>query len=337
MKTSLYSAGSLVRVLALGCSLATCAAQAQSVVAGPAGAVDLADRGSTGQVLRSFQNGFTGSGSVDGRIPVGSAPAFTDAFGEPTFAAAHADDHGIFWVEGRADNPFQPDDAGNPLAFTNLLYRLRKDSPSAGFSLNISEGQLFLADFGSATLPLRARVEINADVLSADGLTLYSRFAGFAEISGHGGIPALATYDFSSMGLSVTDADFFLGHESPPGTTITDALLAIPASTVNLDLSAAPAGAQFLVNITATALAFNQPGENIAFAYLRDPLKFDDADPTAGASGVVFSGVTVLPAVPEPATAAMFAAGLLVLLHLCGGRQRRATTAGLFRGRGRML
>lgn len=306
-------------LIALGCSLFTFTALAQTPVAGPAGALEVADRDSRGSVVRSFQDGFTGSGSVDGRIPVGHAPDFEDAFGQPTFAAAHIDDRGSFWVEGRADNPFPGEDNGHPLAFTNLLYRLRKDSPSAGFSLNISEGQLFLADSGGSRLPLDARVEISADVLSGDGLTLYSRFNGFAEISGHGGIPALSTYDFSSNGLSVTDADFFLGRS---GDTITDALLAIPASTVHLDLSAAPVGEQFLVNVTATALAHNTFLEGIAFAYLRDPLKIDDPDPTAGASGVSFSGVTVLPTVPEPPAAAMFAAGVLAILYL-GIRRRR--------------
>jgi hypothetical protein len=292
-------------------SLFTVATNAQTPVAGPAGALYLADRDSKFNVVQSFQDGFAGIGSVDGRIAVGSAPNYKDNLGHPTFAAGHVDVGGTFWVEAAADNPFMPEDRGNALAYSSMLYRLRKDSPSATFSLNISDGQLFLADFGSAFLPLKARVEMNADVLSADGMTLYSRWTGYAELRGHGGVPFRSTYEYTSEGLSVKAGSYFQEFDSL-GTTIIDAFLLIPASTVYLDLGAAPTGTQFLVNVTATALAYNQEAESTAYAYLRDPLKFSDADPLAGASGLNFTGVTLLP-IPEPATGVLFAAGMLVV------------------------
>jgi hypothetical protein len=302
------------------CSLLTVAAQAQTPVAGPAGALYLADRDSKSQVVRSFQDGFAGIGAVDGRIVVGSAPDYKDNLGHATFAAGHVDVGGTFWVEAAADNPFMPEDSGNALAYSSMLYRLRKDSPSAAFSLNISDGQLYLADFGSAFLPLKARVEVNADVLSADGLTLYSRWTGYAELAGHGGVPFRSTYDYTSQGLSVTAGSYFEELDSF-GTTIVSAFLLIPASTVHLDLGAAPTGGQFLVNVTATALAYNQEAESTAYAYLRDPLKFNDADPLAGASGITFAGVTLLP-VPEPTTTVLLAAGLLVFARRFWRRDR---------------
>jgi hypothetical protein len=303
------------------CSLLTVAAQAQTPVAGPAGALYLADRDSKSNVVRSFQDGFAGIGSVDGRIDVGSAPNYKDNLGHPTFAAGHVDAGGTFWVEAAADNPFMPEDSGNALAYSSMLYRLRKESPSATFSLNISDGQLYLADFGSAFLPLKVRVEMNADVLSADGLTLYSRWTGYAELTGHGGIPARSTYTYTSDGLSVTAGSYYEELDSF-GTTIISAFLLIPASTVNLDLGAAPTGSQFLVNVTATALAYNQEAESTAYAYLRDPLKFNDADPLAGASGLTLTGLTLLP-VPEPSTGALLGAGMLIFA-LRIGRQGRA-------------
>jgi len=316
---SRYGLAALWVVAALGCIVVDRAASAQTSVAGPAGALYLADRDSHSNVLRSLEDGFAGSGAVDGKIPVGGAPGYKDVLGHATFAAGHADDGGTFWVEAAADNPFMPDDNGNALAYTSMLYRMRKDSPSASFSLNISPGQLFLADAGSAHLPMKARVEMNADVLSGDGLTLYSRWTGFVELSGHGGTPALSTYNYTSHGLSVTPGSYFEDRDSF-GTTIVSAFLLIPASTVQLDLGAAPTGAQFLVNVTATALAYNQFAESTAYAYLRDPLKFDDPDATAGATGLSFSGLTVL-AVPEPAPAALFAIGLLVLLRFSKRRR----------------
>lgn len=300
------------------CSLLTAATYAQTPVAGPAGALYLADRDSRSNVVQSFQDGFAGIGAVDGRITVGSAPDFKDNLGHLTYAAGHVDVGGTFWVEAAADNPFMPEDRGNALAYSSLLYRVRKDSPSATFSLNISDGQLLLADFGSAFLPLKARVEMNADVLSADGLTLYSRWTGYAELSGHGGVPFLSTYSYTSQGLSVTAGSYFEERDSL-GTTIVSAFLLIPASTVFLDIGTAPTGEQFLVNVTATALAYNQEAESTAYAYFRDPLKFNDPDPLAGASGTAFSGVTLLP-VPEPATGLLLGAGLLVFARRFRGR-----------------
>lgn len=278
---------------------------------GPAGAIYLAERDSLGNVLHSFGDGFAGTGSVSGKISVGSGK---DVLGQPTYASAYVNDAGTFWAAASADNPYMPDDNGNALAYTSMLYRMRKDAPNASFSLNISNGQLFLADYGSAHLPLHARVEMNADVLSADGLTLYSRWTGFADLSGHGGIPNLTTYNWQSSGLSVTAGSYFEDLDSL-GTTIVSAFLLIPESTVLLDLSAAPTGEQFLVNVTATALAYNQFAESTAFAFLRDPLKFDDPDPdpSAGASGVSFSGVSVA-AAPEPGTAGLLASGVFMLV-----------------------
>jgi hypothetical protein len=237
-------------------------------------------------------------------------PPHRNNLGDPTFARAYVDDGGSFWEEVSSDSPSVVDGRGQGWAETSLYYTMRKDSEDAVVTLEITGGELFIADFGYGIGDLYAATVLSAYVVY--GGQEYSGFSGHAAVAGHGGrIGSTTNYRWEGTGFVVDESNF---------TLITSGVIAIGASlglrdqTLVFSLDGICLTCTFQFSVRSTTSAVNVLGEaTAAHAYFRDPLHFGDlGDPGAGGVRIAYQGVTVLP-VPEPPTAACLGGGLVAV------------------------
>ena len=239
----------------------------------------------------------------------------TTAFGESANAQAWVDDTGTFWGSVNADNGMLPYvDWGNGEANTTLAYAMHKpkDGP-ATVSLHFTGGKLWLIDGGGGTTPLETAILVEVTIQVDGGDAAVDQY--FATLTGRGGSAAAETFAWSQQNFDVTSANY---TESGYGDNISEATLDIPAKTVDYDLQGLCEECDFTFWVELHVLARNPGGETKAYAYFRDPVHIDDAEPDLGGANLTYEGVTVLPT-PEPSTAA---AEITALAAACVVAQR---------------
>jgi hypothetical protein len=275
------------------------------------------EKNSLGHDIQNVPDHATGKPPTKTRIGLGDPP-HENFLGEPAFAEAFsafdaATKESTYWVDINANNR-RTNDNGTGAALVQLFYRFRKDSPSSTFTLNLTGGLLQIRD-GGVRFPLNARVDLTADVGDENGT--FSKFEGFALVTGKGGQPFEETFDFKSQNLGVTFMNY---SEQRSSSFVSGATLQLPAGKLNLDMGNVAVGAEVTVSITLTAEATAPQGEGSARAFFRDPTSLN-GDDLLGGSSITFSGLTLLPpAVPEPTTLLLTTSGLITFA--CIGRRR---------------
>lgn len=222
-------------------------------------------------------------------------------------------------------------DNGVSVARVVQHWRLRKDAADATLALRVTGGRLRLQEYvhsGAAHL-----AEVGLQWWVSTSSVDVSRADLSALLGGYGGtLGGSETFDHQVRGFRL-DADSYRENTSHPGSlNVVEAVLDIPAQEVPIDIGAiipfnasGTSDGEFTLTIVmaANALAMD-PERGAAQAFLRDPVAMGQADPLLGANGLSFTGLTVLPAVPEPQTWALLLAGCGLLARVA---RRRAAPA----------
>jgi hypothetical protein len=251
---------------------------------------------------------------ANARVQLGNG---TNAFAQPTFAQAFSafrNDQATFWVELNADNTV-PDNRGLGAASVDLTYTAAKEPGDASFTLHTAEGHLQIADPDAGSIPLSARVELDARVLH--GSDVLKHVAAHAELFGNGGPTSSPTDNFQllSDGFDIEIGDFLIHLDSNAGFNEVSAELRLRPLNIPVNLTNIVDGTPITIEVTLNGEVRAPGAETIASAFFRDPAHADDSDLFAGASTITFETAASPPAPPigvsEPSAAAMLGSALL--------------------------
>jgi hypothetical protein len=269
----------------------------------------------SGNLLRQDNANTASAGSANARVQLGDG---TNAFAQPTFAQAFSVFRGAqatYWVNLNADNTF-PDNRGIGGAGVQLTYSAIKEAGDTAFTLHTTGGQLRLADPGAGLVPLVARVEIDARVLS--GQSVLKQVSASAELFGNGGATSSNTDNFQllSNGFDIQFGDFLIDLDSNVGSNEVGATLRLRPLNIPVDLSNIVDGTPITISVALNGEVRAPGAETIASAFFRDPTQVDNPDPSFGGSTITFdtsAGPGPVIGVPETSTLALFGSALLVL------------------------
>jgi hypothetical protein len=250
-------------------------------------------------------------GPASARVNLGDG---TNAFGEPAFAQAFSafqNGQPTYWVSLSADNGLVLVDNGNGAADVHFVFDAIKQAGDTAFTMHVTGGLLQVFEDQGKFSPL-ARVDLHAVVSTDQGV--FTDFKAFAQLTGHGGVPALETFHADTAGFHVTPADVIKQETSG---TIVGETLQIPAIDIPVDLSNIFDDVPITISVFLTGEVRSPGTETAASAFLRDPAHVNDPDPFAGALTITFEAATPGPgtslgsAVPEPSSLALIVPGLI--------------------------
>lgn len=313
--------------VALGSAAATPALAL--VITSQVGTSDAVELDPSNTVLRQDHADTTSGGPANARVQLGDG---TNAFAQPTFAQAFSvfrNNQPTYWVNLNADNTTSFNNRGIGAAGVQLISTAVKEPGDSAFTLHVTGGQLRLADPDAGRIPLSARVEIDARVLS--GQDVLRHVSAHAELFGNGGPSGPGeNFELLSEGLDIQIGDFLINLDSNLGRNEVGAELRLRPLDIPVDLANIVDGTPIIIDVTLNGEVRAPGAETIASAFLRDPAHVNDADPFAGASTITFETATTPPGpvagVPEPSTWIMLGPALLAA-WACGRRRRSSPGA----------
>lgn len=273
-------------------------------------------------VLRRADADTTSGAPANARVQLGDG---VNAFAQPTFAQAFStfhDDQATYWVNLNADNTRAPDNRGIGAAGVQLIYTAVKEAGDRSFTLHTTGGNLRIDDPDAGSIPLIARVEIDALVLHEQDVL--ARVSAHAELFGNGGATSdpVDHFQLFSDGFDIQFGDFIINLDSNLGSNEVGAALRLRPLNIPVDLSRIVDGTPITISVTLNGEVRAPGAETIASAFFRDPTRVDDPDPLAGASAITFETVPIGPpnSVPEPSNRVLLAPALLAAWRF--GRRR---------------